>query len=154
MRRLLVSVLFLTTMGWGAWVQALPLPPQTLKQFELMKCTAPKIGTLWVSFGRLFHSDEPQATYFPTEIAFFGAAPVATASFRKVYLSVPEALKVDLSVGPGHMHFGFVNANNEDTHLLQIMQYDMRLPHAYLGNWTYTTKDGKTVMDLAACSLD
>lgn len=145
----ILSAVFLASAGASSAAPIGNPPPP--RRFELAKCTAPKHGTLWASFGHLMTSDSEAITYFPTELAVF--APDLTS--RLVYPTLDEALKVDLQVGSGRVHLAFRVPHGSSTrsHLLQLMQYDPRIDNAYIGNWI-VTENGAESYDQVSCSLD
>lgn len=132
--------------------QAMPMPPNGNKLFDLMKCTSPKNGTIWASFGHAILSGEDKVRFFPTEIVLFGK----DISARLLFPNFKEALKEDVDVGVGRMHMGFVAVAGDrvQKNLLQIMQYDKRIMNSYIGNWTVTEEGKPEIYDQVFCTLN
>ncbi|HRO68466.1 MAG TPA: hypothetical protein PL182_12925 [Pseudobdellovibrionaceae bacterium] len=116
-------------------------------RYELMKCTAPKLGTLWASFGHLIRSGEDQMIYFPTEIVWIPQGE--TASQRRVYWTLDEALTVPISVGPNRFSLQFKMGSTD--HQIRLIRY-ADLAHSFLGSWQSTT-DGREIFDEIACTI-
>ncbi len=133
---------------------AMEIPPSQLppRRWELMKCTSEKNGTIWASFGRLYKSGQNEPVWFPTEIVLFAK----DFSYRELFPDYREALKVPVRVSPGSMSMTFLAKKGEivQTNLVQLIQYDSRIPNAFLGNWNVSEPGKPDVSDLVSCSLD
>lgn len=143
----LLSFLLGFQLAWG-----MPLPAQPPRtSVELMKCSSDKLGTLWVSFGRLLPADSETPTFFLTDVVH--------VSFEGTYLlspaSLSESLQSEVSLGPRHLHVKFIldSASPVRTHLVQILRYDPRSLTAYLGTWVISEPEGLERRDFVACTV-
>lgn len=116
-------------------------------RYEIMKCTAPKLGTLWASFGHLMRSGEDQLIYFPTEIIWIPQD--GTSSQRRVYWTLDEALTVPISVGANRFSLQFKLGSAE--HQVRLIRY-ADLAHSFLGSWQSKT-EGREIFDEIACTI-
>ena len=135
---------------------ALDAPATNVKPFDLMKCTSPAHGTLWVSFGRLRTSEKPEPTWFATELALF--APDSVSRIHEMNFKKAIDL-VQISMRPKGASFRFnVEAEVEGVkivraHTLTIVLVDPRDKHSFLGNWKVEQEAIDEVNSPAACTL-
>lgn len=135
---------------------ALDAPATNVKPFDLMKCTSPAHGTLWVSFGRLRTSEKPEPKWFATELAVF-----APDSVSRIYeMDFKKAIDlVQISIRSKGASFRFtVEAQVEGvkvirSHTVTIVLADRQDRHSYLGNWKVEQEQIGEVNSPVACTL-
>lgn len=143
----LLSFLVGMQLAWG-----MPLPAQPPRtSVELMKCSSDKLGTLWVSFGRLLPADSDTPTFFLTDLVHVSS--LGAQLLRPSSLS--ESLQSEVHLGPRHLHLKFVldSVHPVQTHLVQILRYDPRSLTAHLGTWVISEPEGLERRDFVACTV-
>jgi hypothetical protein len=149
-KALCLGVLFVLEASAAAQVKEIPPPISVPKRFELMKCSSPKAGTLWVSFGVAYDSDHPDPMYFPTEIVYFGNN--GEAPWRWKFTSIPEARQRPLFLSEGYMAMKFETSVSQ--HALMVVRTGPNMPNSFSGSWNVSNGDKNSYTDSADCSID
>lgn len=128
---------------------ALPNPVPREKAYDLIKCTAPKLGTIWASFGHVMSSDDPEPRYFFTEVNVIDNSDIL---HRRRYWDHREGESAGAVVvvrkGSIRLEFSLVEGESHKLTLLNSVRND---PNSFMGNWEWAA-GGKPRFDQVACT--
>jgi hypothetical protein len=128
---------------------ALPNPAPREKAYDLIKCTAPKLGTIWASFGHVISSDDPEPRYFFTEVNVIDQSDVLQ---RRRYWDhrEGEAQGAVVIVRKGSMRLEF-SLKEGESHKITLISSVRNDPNSFMGNWEWKVGEDSR-FDQVACT--
>lgn len=128
---------------------ALPGPAPREKAYDLIKCTAPKLGTIWASFGHIMNSSDPEPRYFFTEVNVINNSDLLQ---RRRFWDhrEGEAQGAVVVVRRGSMRLEF-SVSEGESHKITLMNTVRNDPNSFMGNWEWKVGDVSR-FDQVACT--
>jgi hypothetical protein len=128
---------------------ALPNPAPREKAYDLIKCTAPKLGTIWASFGHVVSSDDPEPRYFFTEVNVIDQSDLLQ---RRRFWDhrEGEAQGAIAVVRKGSMRLEF-SLKEGESHKITLISSVRNDPNSFMGNWEWKVGEDSR-FDQVACT--